>query len=47
MTTDKIFSEEIIKHYLEDELYEKRGIARDEYGIHYMTQINSFIMLHR
>jgi hypothetical protein len=31
MTTDKTFTEEIIKHYLEDRLYEKRGISRDEY----------------
>jgi len=28
---DKPFSEEVIKHYLEDKLYEKRGISREEY----------------
>lgn len=27
----KTFTEEIIKHYLEDKLYERRGISKDEY----------------
>jgi hypothetical protein len=25
------FTEDIIKHYLDDKLYEKRGITKDEY----------------
>jgi hypothetical protein len=28
---DKSFTEDIIKHYLEAKLYEKRGISREEY----------------
>lgn len=28
---DKPFTEDIIKHYLEDKLYEKRGISKEEY----------------